>query len=141
MYGNIKQVIFKNNSLEGVLMNFPKTINDNNHIEIRVRLTCDNFYFGPGAARLLELIEKGDSVREACKLMRMSYSKGWKILNIIKEETGFDAVIRHQGGQNGGNTILSEEGKLLLDSFRKIEKEIKDFANDKFEEYLGVKND
>ena len=122
-------------------MNFPKTINDNNHIDIRVRLTCDNFYFGPGAARVLEFIEKEVSVRVGCKLMRMVYSKGWKILNIIKEETGFDAVVRHQGGQNGGNTVLSEEGKLLLDSFRKIEKEIKDFANERFAEYLGEKND
>jgi molybdate transport system regulatory protein len=122
-------------------MNFPKTIDDNNHIDVRVRLTCSNVYFGPGAARLLELIEKGESVSEACKLMKMSYSKGWKILKIIKQETGFDAVIRHQGGINGGKTELSDQGKLLLDNFRKIEVEIKEYANNRFEYYLGVNND
>ncbi|MCY1152512.1 MAG: hypothetical protein PQJ49_05245 [Sphaerochaetaceae bacterium] len=122
-------------------MKFPKTKDDNNHIEIRVRLGCEKFYFGPGAAKLLELIEKGESVREACSLMNMSYSKGWKILKNIKEETGFDAVIRHQGGVNGGKTELSEKGKALLDSFRKVEIEIKDFAKNRFEYYLEEKHD
>lgn len=122
-------------------MRFPKTEDDNNHIEIRVRLSCDKFYFGPGAARLLELIQKGESVSEACKLMKMSYSKGWKILKIIKDETGFDAVVRHQGGINGGKTELSDQGKQLLDSFRTIEKEIKEYASSRFEYYLGDDND
>ncbi len=122
-------------------MKFPKTKNDNNHIEIRVRFGCDYFYFGPGAAKLLELIEKGESVREACSLMKMSYSKGWKILKKIKEQTGFDAVIRHQGGVNGGKTELSENGKALLDSFRQVEKEIQDFARERFEYYLEENHD
>lgn len=123
-------------------MKIPKTINDNNDIEIRVRFNCERFYFGPGAARLLELIDKGESVRQACKLMKMSYSKGWKILNIIKDETGFDAVIRHQGGANGGMTELSEQGLALLSSFRQIEKEIKEYANQRFKLYLiGNEND
>lgn len=119
-------------------MKIPKTINDNNKIELRVRYGCQRYYFGPGAARLLELIDKGESVSQACKLMKMSYSKGWKILNIIKEETGYDAVVRHQGGVNGGKTELSDEGRALLESFRALEKEIKDFANERFKHYLGV---
>jgi molybdate transport repressor ModE-like protein len=122
-------------------MKFPRTKKNNNKIEIRVRLSCDHFYFGPGAAELLELIEKGESVREACSLMRMSYSKGWKILKIIKEETGYDAVIRHQGGINGGKTELSEYGKALLASFRQIENEIKDFAEQRFKDYIEKAND
>ncbi len=119
-----------------------KIINDKNDIEIRVRLKSEtNIFFGPGAARLLELIDEGESVREACKVMKMSYSKGWKILNIIKEETGYDAVIRHQGGSGGGKTILSEEGIELLNSFRKMEKDIKLYAKNRYQELIGFKND
>ncbi|MGD1821692.1 MAG: winged helix-turn-helix domain-containing protein [Pleomorphochaeta sp.] len=122
-------------------MKIPKTLKNNSDIEIRVRFSCDNIYFGPGAAQLLELIEKGESVREACKLMKMSYSKGWKILNMIKDETGYDAVIRHQGGANGGKTELSEEGIALLNSFRTIEKEIKEYAKERYSFYIGCDND
>lgn len=122
-------------------MKFPKTENDNNKIEVRVRLRCENIYFGPGAAELLELIEKGESVRQACKMMKMSYSKGWKIINTIKDQTGFDAVIRQHGGAHGGRTELSEEGKALLLCFRKVENEINSFAKEMFNYYLGDDND
>ncbi len=122
-------------------MKVPKTKDNNNNIEVRVRFSCEKFYFGPGAARLLELIDKGESVSKACKLMNMSYSKGWKILNIIKDETGYDAVIRQQGGINGGKTILSEQGKALLESFRNLEKDIKEYAKNRFDQYLEENND
>jgi len=119
-----------------------KIINEKNDIEIRVRLKSEtNIFFGPGAARLLELIDKGESVSEACKMMKMSYSKGWKILNIIKEETGYDAVIRHQGGSGGGKTVLSKEGIELLNAFRNMEADIKLYAKDKYKEFLGSNND
>lgn len=105
--------------------------------DIRVRFITTIPYFGPGAARLLELIEEKQSVSLACKSMGMSYSKGWKILQKIKAATNHDAVLTQKGGNNGGLTVLTPYGKKLLVSFRQYERDVQEYSKQRFEFFLS----
>ncbi len=104
--------------------------------DVKVRFITDIPYFGPGAARLLELIEQKESVSIATKAMGMSYSKGWKILHKIKAATGYDAVITQKGGNNGGTTVLTPEGEQLLHSFRAFEADVTNYAHERLSHYV-----
>ena len=56
---------------------------------LRLTLEKEERFFGPGVARILELIEKKGSIQGACNEMGMSYSKSWKIIKRAEKELGF----------------------------------------------------
>lgn len=84
----------------------------------KIMLSAARVFFGPGAARLLNLIDETGNVREACERMNISYSKSWKILNQIERQTGIRAVARRQGGASGGSAALTAEGRQLLNRYQ-----------------------
>lgn len=77
----------------------------------------EQIFLGPGSFQLLEAIELTDSVRSACKLIGLSYSKGWQMIRIIEDQAGFSVVERQKGGQSGGFACLSSDGKALLEKY------------------------
>ncbi|MEG1549540.1 MAG: NTP transferase domain-containing protein [Ruthenibacterium sp.] len=91
------------------------------HVAVRLRLVKERPFFGPGAAQLLSLIAETKSVSVACQQMGISYSKGWKILSTMEEQTGRVLTVRQQGGKNGGTAYLTQDGAELLSTFRLFE--------------------
>ena len=84
---------------------------------ITVRMAGDNVFFGPGVAMLLkELISTG-TMKDACRISKLSYSKAWKILNTAEKELGFPLVQRLHGGKNGGGAVLTDAALALLDAY------------------------
>lgn len=67
----------------------------------------------------------------------MSYSKAWTIIRRAEKELGFALLDSKIGGKSGGGATLTEEAKKLLCDFRTYERELNDFAKEKFVEYLG----
>lgn len=106
------------------------------HPEVKLQVTGEELVFGPGIARLLELIEQTESVKESCAQMEMSYSKGWKIINRAEKELGYRLLGRHHGGQSGGSCLLTEEGKELLQKYRRLEEEVKKYTEIRFRDYF-----
>ncbi|MEG0292603.1 MAG: NTP transferase domain-containing protein [Anaerovoracaceae bacterium] len=88
---------------------------------LRIRLTGENHFFGPGTEQLLKLIDKNKSVRIACMRMGISYSKGLKMIKIAENETRMTIVKRQQGGKNGGAAFLTDEGHSLLEKYQLLE--------------------
>lgn len=107
------------------------------HPEIKLWLSLDRSFFGPGTARLLELIDRTGSVRLACQQMELSYSKGWKLLIRLEEQTGKTLVDRHQGGKNGGAAILTPEGAWLLAKYRELEERGRKAVEREFDAVFG----
>jgi molybdate transport system regulatory protein len=68
--------------------------------------------------RLLEEIAVTGNVRKACENMRVSYSKGWKLLRIIEECAGIPLVTKKHGGPGGGSAALTEEGMVFIEKYR-----------------------
>ena len=101
-------------------------------LKIKIRLIGDTAFFGPGVAELLERIQQCGSIAAACKQMEMSYSKGRNMINNLENELGYKIVTRKQGGSMGGQSELTETGKLFLSTFRSFEADVTKYANEQF---------
>lgn len=99
---------------------------------LRVAVGKDEPFFGPGPAVLFELIEQTASVRAACTKMKMSYSKGFKIIRMVDSALGVPSVICYQGGPSGGRAVLSEAGRELLNRYRSYEKQVREVSAELF---------
>ena len=86
---------------------------------IRITLTDDNGikFFGEGPCRLLQGVERTGSLRSAAMEMEMAYSKANKILRQAENALGFPLTTRSTGGKDGGGSILTPEGKWLLQQY------------------------
>jgi len=89
-------------------------------LTIRIDLD-DNAAFGPGKARLLELIELTGSIRQAAAAMDMSYRRAWLLLREIEALAKVPVIAARTGGKKGGGTVLTPEGRALVDCYRTIE--------------------
>ena len=103
----------------------------------RVKLTLhrNERYFGPGICELLEIIDETGSIQAAARQMDMSYTKAWKILNRAEKEMGFALITRVNGGRNGGSSVLTDQGKKAIGSFRAMEKILSEESERLLEEY------
>ncbi len=90
---------------------------------IKLSLARETHFFGPGPATLLRLVDETGSVRTACARMKLSYSKGWQILNLLEEELGAQVIDRRPGGQEGGSSKLTELGRDLLLRYEQLASE------------------
>ena len=93
----------------------------------------DALCIGPGLISLLEEIAASSSVMEAAARMEISYSKAWKLIREAEGSLGYKLVIRKSGGPGGGQAEVSEEGRTLIENFRRTESQVKDFARKKTE--------
>lgn len=83
----------------------------------KIRIYREERNFGPGTARLMQLVEQTGSLSAACKAMGMAYSKAWKIVKQAEVDLGFALMEGSRGGESGGHTILTEDGKEFLNRY------------------------
>ncbi|MEM2900298.1 MAG: NUDIX domain-containing protein, partial [Thermoplasmata archaeon] len=100
-------------------------------VKVKLSLMRDgNFVLSEGRARLLKLVNEEGSITIAAKKMKMSYRHAWGVLRAISDSAGAKIVSTQRGGKEGGKTILTPEGKRLLEEYESkknhIEKMIKD---------------
>ena len=106
--------------------------------DMRLRDSQTDHAFGPGVAELMEHVEATGSLSKGCKCMQMAYSKGWKILKRAEEDLGIPLVQGNRGGSNGGQTVLTPEGKEFLKRYRKFEQEVRAGADASFQKWFGT---
>ena len=70
--------------------------------------------FGPGKARLLELIDELKSIRRAAAAMDMSYRQAWLLVQGAEEIFGGPIVETAIGGAHGGGSKLTALGRELF---------------------------
>ena len=97
-----------------------ETLRQKLRYDMRLRVSRTDHAFGPGVAELMEHVEATGSLSKGCKCMQMAYSKGWKILKRAEEDLGIPLVQGNRGGSNGGQTVLTPEGKGFLKRYRKF---------------------
>lgn len=101
---------------------------------LTVRLFSDGKCFGPGIAELLERVEEHRSLRAAAQSMDMAYSKAWSIVRRCEEQLGQKLLASTTGGRHGGGAAVTEEGKALLQSYRRYCARLQEEAARLFEE-------
>lgn len=97
----------------------------------------DERVFGEGPWKLLVLVDKLGSLNKASIEMKMSYSKTMNIIKNCETLLNIKLLEREIGGSHGGGSILTKEGKELVERyerFREISsKSIKEAYNETFQ--------
>jgi molybdate transport system regulatory protein len=103
-----------------------------------VRIMGENDrFFGPGRLQLLENIIATGSISQAAKLMGMSYKKAWDMVQSMNQQVIKPIVSTQTGGEKGGGTIVTEEGKHLMAAFKQLHEEIQRSFDLKLQEFLA----
>lgn len=85
---------------------------------------------------LLKTINELGCLKESLKVHRLTYRKTWNNLNRIEKKLGFQLIDRQRGGISGGKTSLTEEGKIIINSFDRIHLKLDKIINDALEQEL-----
>ena len=88
--------------------------------------------FGSGLARLLENVDRLGSLQDAARAANMSYRYAWNLISAAEKHLGRMLVLRQAGGCNGGSSSLCDDGRRMLDAFRRLDREVADFADERF---------
>lgn len=84
--------------------------------------------------KLMRLVNRLHSVRDACEMLGISYSIAWNLLNSAEEQLGYPIVRRNQGGRSGSGTVLTEKGQQFLEAYDTFEAELKLRSRELFSE-------
>ena len=80
--------------------------------------------FGDGKWRLLQAIDRTGSLSAASKSLRISYRKAWGDLNKAQDALNTALVEKQRGGNTGGRTTLTGEGKQLVKAYAKFRADV-----------------
>ena len=104
---------------------------------LNVELAREKVFFDSRTAMLLRLIDETRSVRQACQRIQMSYSSGWNVIRTLEGQLNRPLILRSQGGAGGGNSSLTDDGKLLLDRYDAYVDALREKAGELFASYFG----
>ncbi len=104
---------------------------------VSVSLNREKPFFDSKTAMLLMLVDETKSVRAAGQRMQLSYSSCWNIIRTLESQLSFPLIERSQGGAGGSTSVLTAEGKALLQRYTQYEQKLKDRAAQLYEEYFG----
>ena len=97
---------------------------------------AQNKFLGGDRIALLEKINELGSINSAAKAVGISYKTAWHLVNMVNNLSETPLVDRVAGGKNGGGTVLTKEGKKVIEQFRVVQEEHRRFL-DNLEERLG----
>lgn len=94
-------------------------------IDIRARVVAKGERaFGPGKADLLEMIDKEGSISAAAKAMNMSYSRAWRLVDGMNASFRAPLVDLATGGRHGGGASLTDQGREVLEAYRRLQAQL-----------------
>lgn len=95
-------------------------------VAYKVWIDNDGKAFGEGPYRLLKLVEKTGSLHKAAQEMGMSYRKAFSVIQRAESRLGIVLLVRKIGGESGGGSKLTEDGKAFMEVYESFNKELKD---------------
>lgn len=72
---------------------------------------------GDGKWKILKAINQAGSLVAACKTLDITYRRTWNDLKKVEKMLGFALLEKSRGGQDGGHSVLTEEGVKLVKAF------------------------
>jgi molybdate transport system regulatory protein len=72
---------------------------------------------------LLERIDAAGSISAAAAAMGMSYKAAWQAVEAINNLSREPLLVRQTGGSTGGGTCLTEYGRRMVATYRRLEQE------------------
>ncbi|GGE07466.1 hypothetical protein GCM10011529_12330 [Polymorphobacter glacialis] len=94
-------------------------------VKIRTQLLCGGEpAIGPGKADLLEAIDRTGSISAAGRALGMSYRRAWLLVDSMNHCWTERLVDTTAGGSTSRGARLTAKGRVILDSFRALEKQL-----------------
>jgi molybdate transport system regulatory protein len=78
---------------------------------------------GDKKCELLKAIDETGSLNDAMKKLGLTYRKTWDNLKKIESELGFPLIKPTRGGAEGGSTVLTLEGRIIIAAFERFHSE------------------
>lgn len=105
------------------------------HYKIWMADKTNQGILGDGKWQMLKLIDEKGSLKAACDEMGYTYRRTWGNLKKIEKFFGFPLLEKHRGGSDGGNTVLTEEGKRLVRAFDRFHASVDSVIQKGFEQF------
>jgi molybdate transport system regulatory protein len=96
---------------------------------------------GTGRITLLAAIAESGSITRAAKSINMSYKAAWDAVDNMNNLAGEPLVERVSGGKGGGGTRLTARGAQLVENFKLIEREHRQFVQQLSRQAAGIADD
>jgi molybdate transport repressor ModE-like protein len=96
-----------------------------------------NGIMGDGKWEILKKIEETGSLMAATQALDITYRKTWGDLKKIEAQLGFKLLEKSRGGKEGGQTVLTEKGKRLVQAFDEFHSSIKDPIQEAFDHFVA----
>jgi molybdate transport system regulatory protein len=93
--------------------------------------------FGDGKWRLLQAIERESSLKAAAASLHISYRKAWGDLKKAEECLGIRFIEKHRGGDHGGETILTEDGRRWLSAYSQFRSALHHALETTFQDHIA----
>ena len=88
----------------------------------------DHASIGPGKIDLLEAIDTCGSLTKAARNRGLSYRRAWLLIDSLKQCFREPVTRASTGGKGGGGVVLTDFGRLMVDRYRSLEREIAGLA-------------
>ncbi len=108
----------------------------NFHYKIWMSDKNEKGILGDGKWQILKLIEEKGSMKAACDELGYTYRRTWGNLKKIEQFFGFPLLEKHRGGSEGGRTILTPEGKKLVQAFDHFHQSVDSIIQRGFEKFI-----
>jgi len=92
---------------------------------------------GDKKCELLKAIDETGSLSDAMKKLNLTYRKTWDNLRKIEKELGFPLIKPTRGGADGGSTVLTDDGKIIIRAFDRFHAEYDQIILKGFEKILN----
>ena len=103
---------------------------------LTVSLSKEKPFFDSRIATLLTLVDETNSVRAAGQRMQLSYSSCWNIIRTLEGQLNYSLIERSQGGSQGSSSVLTEQGRLLLERYNAYSKAVRAQAEALYDDYF-----
>ena len=99
----------------------------------------DALKFGSGRAELLEAIDERGSLRQAAKVLDMSYRNAWGYLRQLESAAGFRFVSRAPAGRPRDGMRLTPKGREFLARYWRFQKSLEASSVRRFARAFGAR--
>lgn len=111
--------------------------------DIHLRLRVDfgaRASVGPGKIALLEHIERKASLSQAARELGMSYRRAWQLMTDLNRSFSKPVATASTGGFGGGGATLTPFGRVLVKTYRALERQATAMARRGFSRVAATVN-
>jgi molybdate transport system regulatory protein len=85
-------------------------------------------FMGWGRAQLLERIDELGSISAAARSMKLAYRNAWLWVEAMNRLAPRPLVEKTTGGSRGGHARLTEEGRRIVDAYKRVRSSVREQA-------------